>query len=459
MTMLKTRLVHAVGLVAIAVLVGSGMPSIAADDSAPGVLTLGLEVPREPPPGTTSGRLRTPIGPARWIHISGTADTVPEFVAPWRAPGGYLGFDVSTGQQWSSPDLATWTRLALPVETTTLIVPAADRQWLVTSDPTTLWSSTDLERWDPIDLSGLHPVGPPGLAWDLRLGLPAASGDIVTVPFAFHARDTFELLGLSGSRRAASIYLKKTPAGLFEAGDGEAVFATLDFEVSGEGLEVLDSASGESLASIDGVERDFVERWAATGELIDPYVGVIEHDRLVMVDPAMGIDRTGEISVFGTEAGFVGYGLGSDGVIHVWQSGDGRAWTETESLGDDSDEPSDARGVFPNPTKVTAVGDGRWESVDGLSWVSIPERPEDSSLELPGAWVSLAKATLRFHVDGRRKPVVVDLTRLGFASLGEGHVGRAFNLAGRNTIMLNRNSEGADGRREIWLFTFDDLPA
>lgn len=106
----------------------SGADALAQDGVDPG--SVAIELPRTIPASIPSGELRTPFGPARWVHLEGDRETLPDFLDPLPAPGGYVVLEEGGGgfgpcpegdicqsyaRLWFTPDLLEWTERPLPI--------------------------------------------------------------------------------------------------------------------------------------------------------------------------------------------------------------------------------------------------------------------------------------------------------------------------------------------------------
>jgi hypothetical protein len=433
-----------------------------------------VALPAEIPDGLPSGRLKTPLGRARWVHISGDEDTLPPLFFPLAAPSGYVIADRGEGflghcvgretcrrpAIWRSPDLITWSREPLPVEADSAdIVRSGGHYWLMTYGPTTLWRSSDASTWVPIDLSQLRPSGPRGLGWELRLGFPATSGGVVAVAVDYAPVDAASYLGLTLPDGVDHASLRTAEPGQYQVlGGNEEHVATLRFEEIDGGLHVIDDTDGSVLAVLDGVARESIERWAMGWTPFEPQVGILEGERLISVEVPATPSGNEQLDLFGTPTGYFAYLPEGEDVVRVWRSSDGRRWTDAGVLGDEDGEPPPDSLIHEGPEFVTAVGpQGMWRSADGLTWEEI-DASDGLRVELAGARLSLRRDSLSFELEGQ-KSTRVDLTKLGLKRELDGANSKAFGVLGPNTVAYQLSNESENGERHIWIITFDELPS
>jgi hypothetical protein len=436
--------------------------------------TNAVALPAEIPEGVRSGKLKTPLGAARWVHLSGDEDTLPPMLSPVAAPSGYVTIDWGervTGSCdgpetcrrpaiWRSPDLITWSREPLPVvaDGAELIRSGGD-YWLVTYGPTTLWRSSDTSAWDPIELSQLRPSGPPGLDWVARLGVPATSQGVVGVAIDYVPVDAASYLGLTLPDGVDHVGLRAADSGRYQAlGGNEELLATVRFEEIDGGLRVIDDADGSVLQVLEGASRESIERWAMSGTPFEPQIGLLEGERLVSVDLPGAASASERISrLFGNDTGFVAYRPVGGEAVGVWRSSDGRTWTDAGVLGDDEGEPPGDSLIFAGPGLVLASGPkGQWRSSDGLRWREVSER--GFSVELAGVRLRVTLDSLSFAREGQ-KATRVDLTKLRLKRELDGANSKGFGVLGPNTVAYQLSNESGDGERQIWIITFDELPS
>jgi len=440
-------------------------------------------LPAEVPDGIESGTLDTPLGPARWVHLQGNHTTMPDLPDPVPVPGGYVVFDESPPELWSSPDLLTWTRAPLPFHDAiwARLTLANGIYWLSTGDTVTLWRSTDAVDWEQITTTGLVPPGPPGLYQATGLSAPAMSGDITTILVDYEPQNFKTYFDLPDER--GYVNLEETDPGLYQATSKYGVeLATLRFEETNKGLKVIDVADGSVHIELEGVGLDLIElwaentrgdmgvvdRWAEKRGLPTLQMAVLEGDELVPMDlPASLLDGE-RPALFGTDAGFFLYSPDAHGLMRVRRSEDGRAWSEAEVLGDDEGDPSGVWAVEGQPKSVVAYGDAmkEWTSTDGTTWEVTRERGDpDSSARLGSSLISLPEnpqgvvaPNLRFRSDDGAI-TYVDVSKLGIKHTSEGAGGNSSGVLSGNTLFYAAHEEEGAREHDVWIFTFDDLPA
>ena len=187
-------------------------PAVGATTSPQATTTPPLSLPAEIPDGVATGTLDTPLGPARWVHLSGDDTTLPTWLDPVPDPsGGYisLDWDSTPPRLWRSPDLITWAFEALPIEARwgglTL---ADDTLWVSADEPVSLWSSVDTLEWTEESLDGLVPPGPDGYAWRLDLGTAKAYDGVTIVPTTYYADYLVVSRALIRPSRKPSSYMR-----------------------------------------------------------------------------------------------------------------------------------------------------------------------------------------------------------------------------------------------------------
>jgi hypothetical protein len=442
-------------------------------------------LPAEIPEGIESGSLDTPLGPARWVHLQGDHTTMPDDPALLPAPGGYVVLDESPPELWSSPDLFTWTKEPLPFREAewARLTLANGIYWLSTGDTVTLWRSTDAVDWEQIDATGLVPPGPPGLYQATGLGVPAMSGDITIATVDYEPVQFKTYFGLPDERGHTN--LEETEPGLYQATSKYGVdLATLRFEETDKGLTVIDDADGSVRAELEGVGLDLIDLWAANARgdmgVVDLWavehglpspprqIAYVDDDKLVPMDlPASPIGSEPP-ALFGTDAGFFLYTLDSDGLLRVRRSEDGRAWSEAEVLGDDEGEPSGVWAVEGQPQSVVAYGDAmeEWRSTDGTTWEVTREFGDPNpNLRLGSSWISLLEdpqgvlaPNLRFRSDDG-EITYLDVSELSIKHTSEGAGGSSSGVLSDNTLFYAAHEEEGTREHDVWIITFDELPA
>ena len=114
-------------------------PAVGATTTPESTTTPPIELPAEIPEGIESGTLETPLGPARWVHLSGDERAMPPQLSGLiSTPDGYAvpewgdrWFDDGDAQLWRSSDLIDWTSEPLGIEARFgELSRAADTYWL-----------------------------------------------------------------------------------------------------------------------------------------------------------------------------------------------------------------------------------------------------------------------------------------------------------------------------------------
>ena len=210
---------------------------------------LGTEVP----PGADSGVIDTPLGPARWVHQTGDAATLPG-AAPFAEDSLFVTLEQAIDDEgnqlgrsrWTSADGLRWTSqpLSLPVgDSYADFRVEGGVTWLTIDRPGSLWRSTDQETWEPIAIDDMIPSGPPALEWDVGIGTIASASALTAVELNLDARDPFE--GWPHPSRVSEV-----EPGLFSiAPRGEGRPRLLRLEETATGLRVLEDADGSEIAN------------------------------------------------------------------------------------------------------------------------------------------------------------------------------------------------------------------
>jgi len=435
-----------------------------------------FRLPNRIPDGIRSGQLKTALGPARWIHLQGAAQALPETLFPIAVPGGYVSIDEGNhtaaqkhAQLWFSPNLLKWKKKPLPARTErALITPADDGYWLVARnertddanaldayDAASAWYSTDTQAWEQIELSSLTPPGPDALDWDLELGQIAVSDRTAVLPMTYRLRTMSALLDMPVEADDFAGLFEVEP-GLYavRGGYGEEL-VTLRFEETVDGLRVIDATDGTALTEIEGVGLEFIETWVAGagahgehGALTEHRVGVIDDGEVVSVE-LPGMTPGGELAVFGSDAGLAVFRLGTDGTIQAWRSQDGVTWSQMDVIGDDPDEISGVGFIAAGPWGVMAMADGgRWDSSDGRTWKRNPAGAKVRATAFADGWLELTNNWLTIHGDEATASDRVNVKQLRL--MGVNGLARFY---GDSAIGTSR-SQG--GQRSHWIIWFSD---
>jgi hypothetical protein len=458
-----------------------------------------VELPARIPRRFDSGTLETPLGKARWVHLSGDGEGLPEAITPIAAPGGYVsldrgetGFGPCRGDDvcetratlWFSPDLLEWTQRPLPGDARTAqLIRAGGAYWLLMSaagpaedgsfeDPT-LWRSSDAREWEPVDLGPIAPVGPDGIGWRPSLGRVASVGGTEAVTMTFEARTAASFLGLTGPDQWVS--LLALDEGRYQAvGAYGAELGVIRFEPVDGGLRVIDDETGARLKELPGVDMGFIERWVQNGSPSgDPTMHVpVEHRVAVVVDgelTSIELPRIGPASrsfgLVGSEEGFTAFLVRPDGVMQSWRSTDGVDWTASEPVGDDPDEPDAVTDLLEGPQSLLAFdpGSGRgWVTTTGVDWQWAGPGYMQGGLaggRFGQGWLRMRPQRLQFYPDGGEvQEVDVRPLHLRGDTNGPGFEFR--DAISPNTIRWAASEGvGSRWRRDQWIVTFDDLPA
>jgi hypothetical protein len=484
------------------------VPAAASPSSTP---TQPIELPAEIPEGIESHTLDTPFGSARWVHLRGDAESLPDTLRPIPVPGGWVSLDgpghiygpCPSGHNcqalWFSPDLLVWTRRPLPLEADfeeLRLTQAGGEYWLTShgdssDEPGTpplpsFWRSTDALEWEMVDLTGVEPPAPVAIDWRLEPGVVAASGDAIVVPLEFAATNAASFLGLpphpeGEDKRGEFARLERVSDGSYRVlGAYDDEHATIRFEETAAGLRVIDAGTDTELTTLEGVGIDFVERWAV-GDGGPPAVqqmGLVRDGRIESVElpETDSVTSLPAFVVSGSDGGFTTLAMRADRMIQTWTSPDGEEWTLGEVLGDDPGEPADVQGLLPaDPEMGVWQSNGvvtwsfdeatqeseLWVSSDGIEWRQTPQRPQAFfAAWLGSGWVELKGGSMVFHSADSPDPIVVNAPLdLKTDTFGAGGAGIA--PISTNTIVhsVHEDEESFGWQRDHWIITFDDLTA
>jgi len=308
-------------------------------------ITRSIELPTKIPKRFDSGTLDTPLGKARWVHLSGDDEELPEAITPIAVPGGYVSLDRGGGNSratlWFSPDLLKWTQRPLPGDAESgQLIRAGGSYWLLawaggpaedgSFDPT-LWRSTDALQWEPVDFGPIALDGPDGLGWQPWFGVVASAGDTDAVAMTFTARTAASFLGLTTPERSRQwVSLVALGENRYQTfGDDGEERGVIRFEPTDEGLRVIDDETGAELKELAGVDMDFIERWSQNGESllvedvwthvpIEYRVGVVVDGELTSIElPAAGPSGRSRFGLVGSDEGFSAFLLRPDGLLQT----------------------------------------------------------------------------------------------------------------------------------------------
>ena len=441
-----------------------------------------------PPKRTGSGRLETPLGPARWVHLSGSRQSMPQFLEPIPVPGGYValvetwietrggGGHLETTGLWSSPDLLRWTARSLPEGTNMGFASLADALWMLTipegepswaANTPDLWRSVDGSAWESIDASGLFPPAPDDIAWSMGFDEVVSKDGVEVMPLTFTAR------------WAASHLLPGEAWGIEPLGDGMfqvkgGYGEDLDvvrFEPTEGGLRVVD-ASGSELATLNGWDMGFIERWASSwlygeGRIpIEHRIGMVRDGALVAVE-LPGLGPGGTTSVAPTDEGITLFQSQEDGTTETWHLRDGLSWSPGDVIGHDPAEPRHISRVRARGTGLEAETHGpdggpsqTWRSADGTTWQRFEraqnEAKPDWQARIGSGRLVIQKGTkLEFRPDDGSESTRIDTKRMGLKARPDRKAGKLRGGAiSDHAVVISRRQGGV---HDHWIIVFDDL--
>jgi hypothetical protein len=474
------------------------MPMVGASTTPDKATPPAVELPAEIPEGIDSGTLDTPLGPARWVHLSGDDETLPGTMKPIPVPGGFVSFDEephpyetcvateSCQYVWFSPDLFEWTRRPLPVDVEYAEAYfSGGRFWLIANDetpnedgdldPPALWRSSDAQEWEAVELDGLESPFPATIDSRAYLGEIAASGHATVAEVRFEAQVGKSLLGLplrpEGEDKVGD-YASLEP----DNADSYRVLGPygdehgwVTFEVTEDGVRVLDAATDAVLTDIPGIGMGFIESWAASdGAPAVTRPVRIEDGRVEAIELPAADDGRGfwtPHTLFASDDGFRWFRPSADGLTRLWVSADGRGWILEDTFGDDPGEPVQvAQGregleswTWSEPRQVADL----ITSSDGLEWQVHRAPSADIVVRFGAGWIVPGQGGLIFYADDPDGPAALGSVELPLKTDSIGAGGYGMSTISPNTIVHSVvEEEDALGRqRDHWIVTFDDLPA
>ena len=444
--------------------------------------TLPIMLPPQIPDGVATGTLDTPLGPARWVHLRGDDTTLPASLDPVAGPsGGYISleWDNTPPRLWRSPDLITWASEPLPIEARWGGLTVVDETlWVSAAEPVSLWSSVDALEWTEASLDGLEAPGPDGSAWRLDLGTALAYDGVTIVPTTYYPDHQVVSRALGRTDQSAVFVFESEP-GVYTLADDrrERTLATVRFEDTGSDLLVIDTEDGAELALLDGISMEFIDL-LASGEVHAVHgLGILTEDGPIEVDLPDSMDQEDAPVFLVDDAGFVAFGRGRDGLVHVHRSTDGRVWIETDLVGDDPGEPTDIVGVYDwqGPLVIETEPHETLWTTDGMNWESRHPLDNFGGAPIGSAWISfqgvhegvawhagdVAVETMWFAPHDGGVPVAVDVSDVSGIDLSgatPSGQGEPDSISSNTVVSVNARDEGAR-RRDIWIITFDDVPA
>jgi hypothetical protein len=434
------------------------------------------------PDDIPNGVIDTPLGQARWAHLTGDPESLPALDEPLPGPNGLLWLDRvripcdgSSEQEcpfryrlWASADaISERSERSLPIESEGAeLTPLDGTWWLTTNGPTSLWRSTDAERWEQVDLGALITPGTAELEWEVSLGVPASSGGTTVVPVTYQARDAGRLLGYPDAGEfdpGDFIRPERDASGSFRVIDADfGDLGEVRIEETAYGLSFTDIA-GNTVATLEGVDMDFIDDWSASGALVEHQVGRVEDGKVTPAtlpgERLFDEWRQGP-TVFGTSDGFHAYHATADGTVRTWRSDDGSTWEELDPLGAAEGEPqatSVERGEHLGSGYTSViVGDSErsWESTDGITWQPIPVLSEDTIRRVGDGWLVGRGGDWRASVDGTTWLSAPELDAVTSKRELAGAGSSRWVVIGDTLLWAVLDEEGARPR-DLWIVEFE----
>jgi hypothetical protein len=457
----------------------------------PGTSATARLLPDPLPADLPGGTIDTPLGTARWVHLSGDQEALPPLQS-MAAPDGLVWFDMgqladeSRGgwecaprrpRLWTSADVtSTRTEHPLPVEAGyALLTFDGDRYWLIDMASGSLWRSSDLTDWERMDGSALHAPDPAELPWNVRFGVPVTSAGVTLVPVSHEVLDPGRVLGFPGR----SVHLEAAGPGRYDVIEShmrkdDQKVATVLVERTPSGIRLSDE-SGATIAELTGVGPEFVEAWASSG-------GIESVDQLALVDGSRPtpVTKPGQaamdswssgLELLPLDPGFLAFELDADSTVRTWRSADGVSWIEGDPVPGPDGQPLRAQALWGgtrderhevsvSPLLDDPDGTARppeWRSVDGKTWTAYPDPPAGEysvpPVRLPagyvawsdyGMWSVSTDGSSWQEVPGLRE-VIPRTTLSGEGSVSWGGIG--------NALLFAMTAEC--GQRDLWIVEFD----
>jgi hypothetical protein len=271
-------------------------------------------------------------------------------------------------------------------------------------------------------------------------------------------------------RIGSGLRLTEIGPSVYSFDNDEGHQATIRFEEIGSGLRVMDVDDGDrELAVLDGISMGFIERWAAGEPGLEFRVrAIIDEDGDITADfPDPLVQESTGTAFLVDASGFVAVDV-ADGLIHVRRSTDGLEWIETDIVGDDPGEPTGIRGIG-NAGQWLVSDSDRWVSVDGVTWLARPAMGEEvHDIPIGSGWLRWSSRdpdsvqdgiirTIAYQPEGS-DPIPFDVSDVGITA-PTGFGGTSLNAVSSNTVVWTHELDGEGRGKEIWIVTFDDLPA
>ncbi len=447
-----------VASLAIGLLMASTMGVTAQSDPEPveSTTTQPIVLPTKIPKRLDSGTLKTPLGPARWVHLSDRSMEFPDEATAGRmvpAVRSLLPWDGGVAAMgvfglWTTSNGVDWDTVPLPGDTgdpfrRRELTRVGDTYVLVYERPLRVWTAEDLDgAWRELDVSALE-AATPGVGWHgVRARLTAGPVVLEDGRIVFSVGHEYRL-----PRRSLGLPLRETKrmkrqadgryalCGSGNCSDGGAKAKwTVRFEETDRGVSVVNDKTGKRLGRIDGADLSELYE-GATGLKVDSFE--IDGDTIVPIDgpwPALGLIDP-DYMWPGDALAFA-----PGGSTPVFRSWDSRSELRPGDLG----VPAVARVLPPaqashtsltvieHPDRLSAVlwADGglntnrvmgTWESTDGVTWRDGPPVPAEKARPsyTGSAWYAQGVDERGFP-NGKRWMYIggawVSIDELGFAS-------------------------------------------
>ena len=438
--------------------------------------------------GVDHGMIDTPIGRARWVHVTGDAKSLPDPLVPILAPDGTLVWfggggpsvacyndpksatcaDPPSPGLWVSKDaLAPREARRLPID-----VPDANLWlsggtfWFTSSDPQTVWSSPDLETWQQTDLSGLRSPGPASIDWRMTISPSESVGGSAVASVEYTAADPGSLLGYPGRQvglaQSGGGYVAREYRRMGDGGPKD--LGAITVRKTTDGIRFM-AGDGREVGRVAGVGLEFVDTWVRQGGLTYRQLAVLDGKRWSPVDLPVAplADWPNLVKVGDAMLAFV---VEPDQRVRAWRTVDGRTWTGGDVLVASDGTPMRSSGVTYRDGENGRVlivfgGDDSsgWQSTDGEHWTPA----SFISGEILGARIAqgwfqtgdqTADGSWQVSSDGSTWKSVPALHAVIDKTQPLGGGGSSTSVVG-NTVFFSVDEAEAPFSRDVWMIEFE----
>jgi hypothetical protein len=443
-------------------------------------------LPAEIPADVPHGEIDTPIGHARWIHLTGDPTTLPDPLVPMAGPSGLIWFDNGWTRNvpcedpeartpcTAAPGVRLWTsddalgpRVEQPLPVSGApgnLMANGDTYWLTSDDPAGLWHTNDLRSWDEVDLTGLVSPGPSGLDWQVTPGVQATMDGVTVVSLTWHTSDLGRLVGHPG----VAVHIESAGPGRYRVlehrnsfAGGERVLGYVLIATTADGIRISEE-TGATIAELAGADLGFVEGWAASNGVLQQ-VALVDRTRLTVLDGPWSAATLDAPAILPVGSGLVALQVDRDRTVRAWRSVDGRTWTDEGLLGSAgggtwSADAVDVVTTDGRPTlRVVLAGAGdAWTSSDGERWDFVAGPPADGPPpgRLGSGWLLLKESAIEVSRDGVSWEAVPQLERVITKWTTDGQGSTPWGTLGDAVFYAVAEESGAM-ERDLWVVEWD----